>query len=173
MRKVQKDKNMKITILQIFTTILTLGLFCGAAAAVAPTADFITKVTAPLSVTFTNQSVNDATSLQWDFGDGNHSTEQNPIYNYASPGKYTVNLTASNRDGSNAKSKEIIVLAPRVLTADFEASVTQGPIPMTVGFTDKSINATPHPGSGILEMGAKIVQNGIRHIHTQPQENTQ
>src|SRR5665647_423242 len=131
---------MKKAILQIFTAVLVLGLFCGAAAAEAPIADFTSNVAegiAPLSVSFTNQSVN-ATALNWNFGDGNSSTEQNPKYTYTSPGKYKVTLIASNQDGNNSKSKDITVSAPQVLTADFAANVIQGSIPLTVSFTDKS-----------------------------------
>src|SRR5665648_958228 len=72
---------MKKTILQIFTAILVLGLFCGAASAAS--ANFNANITSgvkPLTVGFTDQSAN-ATSWQWNFGDGSsNSTEQNPIH---------------------------------------------------------------------------------------------
>jgi len=45
-----------------------------------------------LTVSFTDESV-DATSWAWDFGDGETSTEQNPIHTYDGPGFYTVLLT--------------------------------------------------------------------------------
>jgi len=48
------------------------------------------------SVVFTDNSVLAATNWQWDFGDGNTSTEQNPSYTYTAEGTYTVSLTASN-----------------------------------------------------------------------------
>jgi serine protease len=35
----------------------------------------------------------------WDFGDGNTSSEQNPIHTYAEPGLYDVTLTVSNANG--------------------------------------------------------------------------
>ncbi|MEM6395877.1 MAG: PKD domain-containing protein [Bacteroidota bacterium] len=35
----------------------------------------------------------------WDFGDGNVSTEQNPIHTYAAPGMYEVTLTISTLEG--------------------------------------------------------------------------
>jgi len=50
--------------------------------------------TAPLSVSFTNNSAN-ASSYLWDFGDGTTSTDANPAHNYATLGTYTVTLTAS------------------------------------------------------------------------------
>ncbi|MCC1485613.1 PKD domain-containing protein, partial [Winogradskyella immobilis] len=41
---------------------------------------------------------NDIT-YSWDFGDGNTSTEQNPIHTYASDGNFDVTLTVSDIDG--------------------------------------------------------------------------
>jgi PKD domain/Secretion system C-terminal sorting domain len=49
-----------------------------------------------LSVVFADQSVGTVTNWLWDFGDGNTSTLQNPSHVYATPGQYTVCLTASN-----------------------------------------------------------------------------
>jgi len=74
----------------------------------APVADFTatpTSGTAPLTVTFTDQSVNTPTSWQWDFGDGNTSTQQNPTHIYNNAGTYTVNLTATNEYGSDSETK--------------------------------------------------------------------
>ena len=48
-----------------------------------------------------------ATSWNWDFGDGNTSTAQNPSYTYAEEGVYTVTL---NTDGGCEWSMEIEVL---------------------------------------------------------------
>jgi len=47
------------------------------------------------TVTFTDQS-SGATAWFWDFGDGNTSTLQNPIHNYATSGSHTVTLTINN-----------------------------------------------------------------------------
>ncbi|MGB3468539.1 MAG: PKD domain-containing protein, partial [Cyclobacteriaceae bacterium] len=44
-----------------------------------------------LSLSFADESP-DASSWSWDFGDGNTSTEQNPIHVYEVPGIYTVTL---------------------------------------------------------------------------------
>ena len=44
------------------------------------------------TVTFTDQTQG-ATSWNWDFGDGNTSTQQNPVHTYAATGVYTVTLT--------------------------------------------------------------------------------
>jgi PKD repeat protein len=49
---------------------------------------------APAKVTFTNNSLN-ATSYHWDFGNGQTSTEENPVIFFESPGLYTVTLTTT------------------------------------------------------------------------------
>ena len=36
---------------------------------------------------------------EWDFGDGNTSTEQNPMHVYSEAGNYEVSLTTNNRNG--------------------------------------------------------------------------
>jgi PKD repeat protein len=48
------------------------------------------------TVTFTNTTAHGETFL-WAFGDGETSTEANPVHTYAAPGTYTVTLTAGNR----------------------------------------------------------------------------
>jgi uncharacterized protein (DUF2345 family) len=54
-----------------------------------------TSGTAPVTVHFTDNSTGHITTLLWDFGDGNSSTEQNPIHTYTNAGKYTVKLIAN------------------------------------------------------------------------------
>ncbi|MBL7784762.1 MAG: PKD domain-containing protein [Chitinophagales bacterium] len=51
------------------------------------------------------------TSWQWDFGDGQTATDQNPSHTYAAEGNYTVNLTVSDGVCSNSISKTVSVNA--------------------------------------------------------------
>jgi PKD repeat protein len=60
------------------------------------------------TVTFTNES-KDAISYSWDFGDGNTSTEVNPVHTYAADGTYAVKLTGTGATGSKEVSKNVIV----------------------------------------------------------------
>lgn len=82
-----------------------------------PLADFVgtpTSGTAPLDVSFTDQSTNNPTSWSWNFGDGNSSSAQNPDHTYTGVGSYTVSLTVSNADGSDSQTltNYITVSAP-------------------------------------------------------------
>ena len=99
----------------------------------------------PLNVSFSDLSTNNPTSWNWDFGDGvGTSTQQNPSYTYSSAGTYTVSLIATNAYGSDTEIKTNYISAqtepedPPV--ANFSGSPTNGYEPLTVDFTDLSIN---------------------------------
>ncbi|WP_141706506.1 PKD domain-containing protein, partial [Methanosarcina sp. A14] len=78
----------------------------------------------------------------WDFGDGSTSTDANPAHTYAVAGTYTVNLTVSNADGSDTIGKAITVTGTSASpTARFTLAPQIGRSPLTVKFTDKSVNA--------------------------------
>lgn len=64
-----------------------------------------TNGTAPLTVSFTDQSTNNPTSWQWNFGDGNTSAQQNPQHTYQNAGTYTVAFTVTNSYGSDTETK--------------------------------------------------------------------
>ena len=132
-----------------------------------PIADFtanVTNGTSPLAVGFTDQSTGSVTSWLWDFGDGNTSTVQNPVYTYTIPGIYSVNLTATNVGGSTTQNKAgyITVTAPvSPPVTDFIANMTNGTSPLAVGFTDQS---TGSPTSWLWDFGdgnTSTVQNPV------------
>ena len=68
------------------------------------------------TATFTNTSQY-SDSYSWDFGDGSTSTETNPTHTFATDGNFTVTLTATNAQGTNSKSVDILV-SSSVLTAE-------------------------------------------------------
>jgi len=47
-------------------------------------------------ITFSDRSTGVVNKWEWNFGDGGHSTEQNPKHSYSIAGDYTITLTASN-----------------------------------------------------------------------------
>lgn len=98
-----------------------------------------TSVVVDLTATFTNASTN-ANSYFWDFGDGNTSTEENPVHTYAQDGIYTVTLTATNACGDNTTTGTVNLLTPP--TAGFSADVNSGCAPLTVTFSDESSSNT-------------------------------
>ena len=117
-------------------------------AAVFPVANFINNVTsgyAPLYVQFIDLS-NNATEWNWNFGDGDISTDQNPVHIYFAAGNYTVTLKVSNSNGTNSKLETITVLEKPAIVfppvAKFSVSAANGFVPFSAQFTDFSENAT-------------------------------
>lgn len=93
------------------------------------------------SVTFTNTTPGAANTYLWNFGDGNTSTEVNPVHDYAVGGNYTVTLTATNNCGSRSVSKQVNTIP----TPDFSATPVSGCPPLVVHFTNLSTaNATSY-----------------------------
>lgn len=60
----------------------------------------------PLTVSFTDLSTGSPTSWLWNFGDGNSSTDRNPIHIYSNSGVYTVKLTISDGALTSTKIRE-------------------------------------------------------------------
>ncbi len=65
---------------------------------------------AGVPVQFTNTSLG-ATSFSWSFGDAANSTssDENPTFEYASEGTFTVTLTASSSAGQDTFTKEVVI----------------------------------------------------------------
>lgn len=56
-------------------------------------------------VAFTDESYGEIDSWHWDFGDGQTSTEQNPLHQYAEAGKYLVVLWVEGPAGKSRMAK--------------------------------------------------------------------
>lgn len=108
-----------------------------------PTANFTVSVNGS-TATFTNTTIGNATSYNWNFGDGNTSTETNPVHVYADPGTYSVVLTATNECGSTTKTTSITIVSSGPPTAAFTANPSTGCAPLTVNFTNNSTGATAY-----------------------------
>lgn len=65
-----------------------------------------------LTVSFTDDSAGDPTSWQWDFGDGDSSTLQNPSHTYDAAGSYIVTLTVRRDSDSDLARQTVTVTAP-------------------------------------------------------------
>ncbi len=84
----------------------------------------------PATVNFSNTSLN-ATSYQWDFGDGNTSTLANPSHTYSSAGNYTVQLIASG--SGTCSSVDTLIISNYI-------SVTNGGGPVSAACTPNTIS---------------------------------
>ncbi|MGB8309065.1 MAG: PKD domain-containing protein, partial [Methanoregula sp.] len=79
----------------------------------APVASFTASPasgTGPLTVRFTDTSLNTPTMWYWDFGDGTTDSSTGvPTHTYTDPGTYTVTMTATNMYGSDTITETDLV----------------------------------------------------------------
>ena len=112
----------------------------------APTADFIGNPLtgcAPLTVNFTDASLNTPTSWSWSFPSGSPPTSaiQNPSVTYATPGVYSVTLTVTNASGSDTRTKTNYITVNNCSpTSNFTGTPTTLCEGQTVSFFDASTN---------------------------------
>lgn len=80
--------------------------------------DFTCNCGAPFDVSFSDSS-RSATSLEWIFGDGNTSTDEDPIHTYSTTGDYQVILHATNASSGCADSYDTAMVYIRDIQASF------------------------------------------------------
>jgi hypothetical protein len=81
-------------------------------------------------VAFNNISSGDITGYSWDFGDGESSTEENPVHRYGAPGVYTVTLTVSDGTDTHTTTRTDYI----TVTLDFIGVPRSGVKPLEVAF---------------------------------------
>lgn len=117
-----------------------------------------------LTVEFNNESIN-ATSVEWDFGDGNTSTQFNPTHTYQTGGNYTVTITAINGDCTDTFT--INLTSVSVIENQQVASVSVFPNPVNSEL-QVVLNALNNGTATIRMMDAtgRIVLNEVHSIAT-------
>lgn len=116
-----------------------------------PLADFMftsSEEVAPADVQFKNQSQK-AEDYEWDFGDGNKSTEASPSHQYKTSGNYTVVLKAKKGKKESLATKQVFITAPIRCLVELETSLGN----MTIELYDD----TPQHRDNFV----KLVENGF------------
>ncbi|MEE9443188.1 MAG: PKD domain-containing protein [candidate division Zixibacteria bacterium] len=134
----------------------------------APVANFRasdTEICAHEDVHFTDMST-DATSWEWDFGDGGTSNEQNPIHRYDHFGYFDVRLTVRNACGEDTDYRQEYVIVHDIPVAGFTIEASGNCAPMTVNFYDQSASAT----SWLWDFGDGNTSTEQNPVHTYTQE---
>ena len=108
---------MKKTTLSLirFTAIavLAFSMFsCGEDPVDPPTVQVFSSVEG-YQVAFTATATN-ADTYAWDFGDGETSAEQNPVYTYAQSGSYTATITVTGDGGTANASVDVTISASKL-----------------------------------------------------------
>jgi gliding motility-associated-like protein len=96
-----------------------------------------------LAVGFEDQSSGNPSSWFWDFGNGLHSTLQNPVVVYNTAGVYSVSLVVSDSLSTNQVVLQNLIEVYENPLADFTVSQSEGCAPMPVSFEDLSISSAP------------------------------
>ncbi|MEE6283178.1 ThuA domain-containing protein [Georgenia sp. MJ170] len=125
----------------------------------------VTSGPVPLTVQFSSEGSRDPdggeVTLEWDFGDGETSTEANPTYTYTTPGNYTATLTVTN-EGEQSSSASVPI------TAGNTAPVVTVETPPNGGFfnfgdvIEYSVTVTD-PEDGEIDCENVIVQPALGH----------
>ena len=133
--------------------------------------DYSSGFTAPLTgcvnsaVAFTDASTVGSNQWNWDFGDGQTSTQQNPSNVYGAPGVYTVTLTSQNTGSgcSDFMTQDITINA--LPTPSFTVDISSGCAPLTVTYTNTSFGGVTYDwdfGNGNSFSGA----NPLPQVYT-------
>jgi subtilase family serine protease len=141
----------------------------------APIASFTSSVTTgtiPLTVQFTDTSINSPTSWSWNFGDGGTSTARNPSYVFRTAGTFTVTLAATNTVGSNT-SQQTVTAQSRVtfppvsnfngLSVNFRDFSTNNPTSWNWNFGDGTSSSLQNPTHVYSRAGTYTIQLTARN----------
>jgi gliding motility-associated-like protein len=118
----------------------------------------------PATVTFTDNSVG-AVSWEWNFGDGNMSTLQNPTHTYTAAGAYNVSLSVTNAGGCRStifKSNYITIRPTEINLFNFPARGC-APFNFTPAF---SINPSEPIASYLWDFGDGFTSTSPTPNHT-------
>ncbi len=92
-------------------------------------------------ISFTNSSSGNIAGFDWNFGNGNTSTEENPVQTFSTKGTYTVSLETTGANGCvSSTSKQVIIYSKP--QPDF--SVELPPFSCS-GTPSQFTNTTPNP----------------------------
>lgn len=104
---------------------------------------------APVEVSFINQSTG-AAGYQWNFGDGDVSTDIAPYHTYTGNDTFTIQLKAISAFGCEDSMQRVFVVAP----TDLDVAVS-------LVTTEKNVQAD---GSSLIKVKARVANIGTRFI---------
>ncbi len=121
--------------------------------------------------TYTLQAQNTSVGAQvynWDFGDGNTSTAEDPIHNYATPGPWVITLISTDTvcNGADTITVNILFTPPSVPVADFVAQQSPNCDIIVVNCQNNSQNY--NTSSWDFGDGGTSTLNNPVHTYTNP-----
>jgi len=122
---------------------------------------------APINFTALGQNGSTYT-YEWDFGDGNTSTEQNPSYTYSEEGMFSVCLTMIDIRGCGKTTckENIVEISNPVAQLSGDPTSATCP-PLLTNFENQSINATSYQWD-FGDNSGKTQTESPSHVYTSP-----
>lgn len=115
-----------------------------------PTADIFRSIVGK-QVAFTALTLH-ATEWQWDFGDGETSTERDPVHVYQEGGVYTITLMARNAAGSAEASSQVSLdLSPFEMLTGGSTSPNGKTWRISAAHSDKDVISLADPGLTVIQ----------------------
>jgi PKD repeat protein len=126
--------------------------------------DSIIRYCAPYVVNFSNPFDDDISSIFWDFGDGNTSTEKNPTHTYSTAGVFSLNLVVQIQEETFTFYCENFI-ATDVVYANFTTDVNKLCTSYSASFFDTTHNASAYHWN--FGDGTSSYSSNPSHIYTQ------
>jgi PKD repeat protein len=171
-------KKLLIKQMMLAASVIFLGA-CGSdneTTAPDPTADFTAAADGSnaLTINFTNTS-KDASTYEWDFGDGSHSTDKDPSHTYAKGGAYKVKLVATATSGKTAEKEDLTTSKANLIgggdmelstKASWTIDTLNAPAPTSWEFSDGSLSFWNDEGTetNILVWQPIYVEKGKEYL---------
>ncbi|WMN07694.1 PKD domain-containing protein [Marivirga arenosa] len=114
-------------------------------------------------IQFTSQSTANISSYNWDFGDGNTSTAENPAYNYSTPGDYEVRLNVTDANGCNNLFVDTVSVYAEPV-ADFQATA-QGSICSQKPIVFENLTSLPTTATFEWDLGDGTTSTEENPVH--------
>ncbi len=136
-----------------------------------PIAQFSASTSTALTgepIDFADQSLNEPTSFEWDFGDGISASGSTVSHTFERSGTFRVTLRVANEAGVDSRTKSIRIVDPvDPPLASFQVSATRVPQGSAVRFTDTSINE-PNRWLWAFGDGATANEPSVEHTFAEP-----
>lgn len=114
-------------------------------------------------VNFSSNGSANATGYEWDFGDGNTSTQSSPTHTYTSGGKYDVRMVAINPNACKTRDTTFLTVTvdSNAIDAKFELKSTDSCKPFIANITNTSKSNTGSPTTYTWDFGDGKTYTGV------------
>lgn len=162
-------KNLTLSLIRYTAiAVLAFSMFsCGEEEVPAPTVQVFSSVDG-YTVAFTATATN-ADSYSWAFGDGETSTEQNPVHDYAQSGDYTATLTVTGEGGTADATVDVTIAASEIEMLTGGPAMADGKTWVFSPSKGEGDGLFEDPPDWVLDIGTPIL-DGILGLMGFPEE---